>query len=115
MAVSGKAMCVNASRSPVAQFPDRLFRPLLSEETGTLAGCVCGILEYTNSAYELDGIHEDQEVFYVLEGSGEARVGDETFPLSQGDCLYIPPHVRHAVRRSKEHPSLRLFFFHAAV
>lgn len=115
MAVNSGSICVHEEQSPVTQFPDRRFHPLLLPEMGTLAGCTCGILEYTQSAYMLDGIHEDQEVFYVLEGSGEARVGEESITLSQGDCLYVPPRVRHAVRRSEDVPVLRLFFFHAAI
>jgi mannose-6-phosphate isomerase-like protein (cupin superfamily) len=31
------------------------------------------------------------EVYYVLEGSGLMRVGDERAPVTAGDAVYVPP------------------------
>ncbi|HPW18263.1 MAG TPA: cupin domain-containing protein [Candidatus Aminicenantes bacterium] len=31
------------------------------------------------------------EVYYVLEGTGRMRVGDEEAPVAAGDAVYIPP------------------------
>lgn len=33
----------------------------------------------------------NEEMFFVLEGSGEARIGDETFPVRAGDVIACPP------------------------
>ena len=33
----------------------------------------------------------NEEMFFILEGSGEVRIGDETFPLRAGDFLACPP------------------------
>jgi uncharacterized cupin superfamily protein len=33
----------------------------------------------------------NEEMFFVLEGEGEARIGPDTFPLRQGDFLSCPP------------------------
>ena len=37
------------------------------------------------------------ETFYVMEGSAEFRVGDETFHATKGSCIHIPPGVPHQV------------------
>ena len=115
MAVKGTIARVYEAEAPTTQFPDYLFRQLLGPEDGTLAGCCCGILEYTQQAYNQGGIHEDQECFYVLNGTGTALVGEEEFPLRPGDCFHVPPHHYHAIKRDESCPHIRLFFFHAAV
>ena len=33
----------------------------------------------------------NDEMFFVLEGNGEIRLGDELFPIRQGDCIACPP------------------------
>jgi uncharacterized cupin superfamily protein len=33
----------------------------------------------------------NEEMFFILEGSGELRVGDEIFPLRAGDVIACPP------------------------
>lgn len=47
-------------------------------------------------------VHEDAEqVFFVLEGVGELRIGQddpEVFPLGVGDFVRTPPGTHHAVR-----------------
>jgi quercetin dioxygenase-like cupin family protein len=44
--------------------------------------------------------HQDseEEVLYVIQGEGEATVGDETGRLSAGDLAVIPAMVPHGVR-----------------
>ncbi len=33
----------------------------------------------------------NEEMFFVLEGSGVVRIGDDTFPIRQGDVVACPP------------------------
>ncbi len=33
----------------------------------------------------------NEEMFFVLEGSGEVRIGDEKYPIRQGDFVACPP------------------------
>lgn len=51
-------------------------------------------------------VHEDAEqVFYILEGEGELRVGydaPETFPVNVGDFVRTPPGTYHAIRCTGE-------------
>jgi mannose-6-phosphate isomerase-like protein (cupin superfamily) len=48
------------------------------------------------------GVHTDtaEEFLVVLEGRGEALLGDEVAPVEQGDLLLVPPMLRHDVRNT---------------
>jgi len=40
--------------------------------------------------------HENlEQVYYVLEGSGEVLFGEERFPIQEGDAIYLPPGIHH--------------------
>jgi len=103
-----------ADISPV-KFEEYEYIPLLNEENGCQAGCRTGLLMYTQLEYKQGGVHEDQEGFYVLEGTGKAIVGENEFLLSPGVCFIVPPGLYHAIKRDAECDFIKLFFFHAAV
>ena len=49
--------------------------------------------------------HTDlEEVYYILHGIGEMRLGDETEELGEGDAVYVPPRVIHTIRNTGSHP-----------
>jgi len=41
-----------------------------------------------------------EEIYYVLEGRGRMRVGDELCELSAGDAVAIPPGMLHQITNS---------------
>ena len=49
--------------------------------------------------------HEDvEEVYYVLQGQGEMRIGEEERSVSQGDAIYLPPQKTHTLRNTGTYP-----------
>ena len=36
-----------------------------------------------------------EQVYYVLSGRGEVLFGEERFPVTEGDAIYLPPGVHH--------------------
>ena len=42
-------------------------------------------------AFPLHNHHVNEEMFFVLEGEGEIRVGSETFSIKEGDVIACPP------------------------
>ena len=38
-----------------------------------------------------------EEIYYILEGRGRMRVGQETLPVGPGDAIAIPPGVSHQI------------------
>ena len=41
--------------------------------------------------------HAPEQAYIVVSGRGRIKVGDETAEVQEGDLLYIPPNVEHAV------------------
>ncbi len=42
-------------------------------------------------AFPLHNHHINEEMFFVLDGEGEVRIGDETHPIRAGDFIACPP------------------------
>lgn len=43
------------------------------------------------SAFPFHNHHVNEEMFFILQGSGEVRIGEETYPIRVGDILACPP------------------------
>lgn len=43
------------------------------------------------SAFPLHNHHTNEEMFFVLQGSGEVRIGEDTYPIRVGDVVACPP------------------------
>ncbi|MEX0689146.1 MAG: cupin domain-containing protein [Pirellulales bacterium] len=46
--------------------------------------------------------HHDvtEEIYYILSGTADMTLGDETRPVGPGDAIAIPPGVRHTIRNT---------------
>lgn len=55
--------------------------------------------------------HAVEEVAYVVSGSGELQLDEETVPFAEGDALHIPAGVWHAVANSGESDVVMVFGF----
>jgi len=55
--------------------------------------------------------HDTEEVAYVVSGSGELRLDDETVPFREGDALHIPAGVWHAVANTGDSEVVMVFGF----
>ena len=47
---------------------------------------------------ELHRHQRSQEIYYILEGEGEMRLGNEKFRVKQYDAVLIPPGTPHCVK-----------------
>jgi len=43
------------------------------------------------SAFPLHNHHANEEMFFVLQGSGKLRIGDQVYPIRVGDVIACPP------------------------
>jgi len=57
----------------------------------TSIGCALVVLAPRKRAYPLHRHHVGSELFYILSGSGEVRLDDETKPVCEGDLIGNPP------------------------
>jgi len=58
-----------------------------------------------------DVCHETEELAFVVAGSGELRLDGETVPFAQGDALFVPPGVWHAVANTGAEDVVMVFGF----
>ena len=90
---------------------------LLSEKDGCVNGCKCGISRYTTTEYAPDGgpAHDDQEGFYVLEGTGMALIDGQEYEMKPGICFVVPAGVKHTMKKTGDCDCCKVFWYHAAV
>ena len=41
-----------------------------------------------------------EEIYYIISGTGDMTLGDESRPVSPGDAIAIPPGMRHTIRNT---------------
>ena len=75
--------------SPKAKFRAKLARlgPMLGTEK---LGAMLTIVEPGKSAFPFHAHHAIEELFFIVEGTGSYRYGDQTFPVRSGDLLAAP-------------------------
>ena len=49
------------------------------------------VLQPGKAAFPAHSHRVNEEMFFVLEGEGQVRIGAETFPVKQGDFIACPP------------------------
>lgn len=87
---------------------------LIDESNGAQNHFSMGISEYFAEEFGYMGVHNVQEGFYILEGSGYAKVGSEVFPISKGDSFLVPAGVKHVLKKDKESKNLKVLWSHGS-
>jgi uncharacterized cupin superfamily protein len=54
-------------------------------------GCQLHIVAAGQKAFPRHAHHVNEEMFFVLAGEGTYRVGEETYPIREGDVISAPP------------------------
>lgn len=88
---------------------------LIDASHGAIKGFCSGITYYVSDEYGKPGVHEDQEGFYILEGTGTAKVGDEEFAISPGSSFIAAKGVPHTIKRDTKTKHVKVLWFHGAV
>ncbi len=88
---------------------------LIDSFQGAVNGFSMGISYYNDDEYGQPGIHEDQEGFYVLEGKGMTRVGDEEFDIVPGSGFIAHAGVPHTIKRNPDSKPVKVLWCHGAV
>ncbi len=57
-----------------------------------------GLSTFTPGTDTPQRVHEEEELCFVISGSGSITVKDEEIPYSASTAIYIPPGVPHGVR-----------------
>ena len=89
------------------------FWKMMDEKTGCGSKVWSAIGYNADTEYHFGAVHDDMEVFLVLEGSGWAMIGEAVLPIKMFPCYVAPAGVRHGTRSDSEEHPLRLYWFHA--
>lgn len=87
---------------------------LLNEWWGTTNGFNSIVVNYTAKEFIITGTHSNQEMFYLIEGYGWARVGEEVFPVYPGACWLVPPETIHGIKCAETSEGVKAFVVHGA-
>jgi mannose-6-phosphate isomerase-like protein (cupin superfamily) len=80
-------------------------RPLIDRTTSETTRCsLAEELLPPGHAVRAHFHRETEEIYYVLEGVGEMRVGEEVAAVGAGDAVFIPRHTVHTLSNTGEVP-----------
>ncbi len=88
---------------------------LIDSLNGAKNGFSMGISEYFATEFGEVGVHEDQEGFYVISGSGSAKIGNKIFDIEAGDSFVVQAGVNHVLKKDKTSNNLKVLWSHGAI
>jgi mannose-6-phosphate isomerase-like protein (cupin superfamily) len=74
----------------------------------------CGVYHLPRGAKDMQTPHDEDEVYFVLDGKASMKLGDEMREVTSGDILYVKATEEHSFFEIEEDMTL-LVFFAAAV
>lgn len=88
---------------------------LIDSRLGAENNFSMGISKYFLVEFGESSVHEDQEGFYVIEGSGAVKIGNEVIEIFQGDSFIVPCGTPHTLKKNKDSKELKVLWCHGAV
>jgi mannose-6-phosphate isomerase-like protein (cupin superfamily) len=70
----------------------------------------CGVYTLPAGAKDLQGPHDEDEVYYVVRGRARVRVGDQERSVGPGSILYVEATSEHSFVEIDEDVTLLVFF-----
>jgi mannose-6-phosphate isomerase-like protein (cupin superfamily) len=70
----------------------------------------CGVYHLPRGAKDMQSPHDEDEVYFVLEGKASMKVADEIKEISSGDILYVKATEDHSFFEIDEDMTLLVFF-----
>ena len=97
---------VNRQRAAIINTPHGSeIRPLVDRTTSNIERC--SLAEEVLPVGSCVGRHhhlETEEIYYILQGSGEMTVGDEVRAVEAGDAIFIPRGQTHTLSNTGQTP-----------
>lgn len=70
----------------------------------------CGLYRLEAGARDLQSPHDEDEVYFVIEGRGRLRVGEDEHRVERGSILYVRACEEHSFFEVEEDMTLLVFF-----
>ncbi len=89
-----------------------LWAVLSPDRDGTLPGASIGVVELPAGSPPPPHQHEvEQEAWYVFEGKGQIKVGDQVIDVEPGSVVVSPPKMPHSLINPGPGPLKAVFIF----
>ena len=85
-------------------------KPAHYEEFLRVPSLSCGIYHLAAGSRDMQGPHDEDEVYYVLRGSGRLNVNDDIRDVKAGTLLYVRATEDHSFFEIDEDITLLVFF-----
>jgi mannose-6-phosphate isomerase-like protein (cupin superfamily) len=109
-------LIINRDKAKIIETPHNSeIRPLIDRTTSTIEKC--SLAEEILPIGAAVGKHfhkKTEEIYYILKGSGEMTVGDETRIVVAGDAIFIPREYVHTLKNTGTEPIKLLLICGAA-
>lgn len=109
------ACCIHEDEVSAIQGDGLVYKNLITNSQGAINKFMLGVTEYIAEEYQTTGIHEIQEGFYVVQGEGTAKIGEEEFPIWPGSSFTAAEGVPHSVKKSPGSVPVKLVWIHGAM
>lgn len=74
---------------------------LIDRQKGPSERLTCGHTTIYPTGTTTGHSHDDmEEIYFVLSGEGIMTVGEDSYPIKQGDTLYVPPGQFHTTKQT---------------
>ncbi len=70
----------------------------------------CGVYHLPKGANDMQTPHDEDEVYFVLDGKASMKLGEELKQVSSGDILYVKATENHSFFEIEEDMTLLVFF-----
>ena len=70
----------------------------------------CGVYTLRSGAKDLQGPHDEDEVYYVVSGRARIRVDGQERTLGPGSILFVPASAAHSFCEIEQDLTLMVFF-----
>lgn len=91
----------------IAEMPDK---PAHYREFLRVPALSFGLLRLEAGAKDMQGPHNEDEVYYVLSGRARLRIGEDIRPVGPGSILYVGATEEHSFFEIDEDMTLLVFF-----
>ena len=92
-----------AATGPAAALYDARMGQVATKIGAQKLGCNITAVPPGKIAFPFHNHRVNEEMFFILQGSGEVRIGAETHPIRQGDIIACPPggpELAHQIRNT---------------
>lgn len=69
-----------------------------------------GLYRLAAGSEDPQGPHDEDEIYHVVSGRSQIRIGDEQYPVEPGDVIYVKKNVEHKFFDIAEDLELVVFF-----